>query len=94
MAIKVTFTLDEATIRKLEVTAQRLRKPKSQIVRDAVQAFQGVPDKLSDHERRTMLKALRRLAAQPPSRSQREVDEELEEIRAVRRLPGRLHPAE
>ena len=36
MATKVTFTLDDQTIRRLESAAERLRKPKSEIVREAI----------------------------------------------------------
>lgn len=94
MAVKVTFTLDEQTLSKLASDAHTLHKPKSAVVRDAIRQFTARPDRLSDEERDQMLKALRDFAATPPTRSQAEVDEELAEIRAVRRLPGRLHPVD
>ncbi|MGH9458519.1 MAG: ribbon-helix-helix protein, CopG family, partial [Thermoanaerobaculia bacterium] len=36
MARKVTFTLDDATLERLATTAERLRKPKSAVVREAI----------------------------------------------------------
>lgn len=43
MAVKVTFTLDEAAIRKLDATARAWNKPKSQIVREAILEYKGAP---------------------------------------------------
>ncbi|MGH9466470.1 MAG: ribbon-helix-helix protein, CopG family [Terriglobales bacterium] len=94
MAVKVTYSLDEETVRKIAVTAERLRKPKSQIVRDAVRLYRPAEDKLSESERRRLLKILDEYVAQPPSRPAGSIDRELRELRAVRRLPGRLHPVD
>ena len=94
MAVKVTFTLDEATIRRLSETAARLSKPKSEVVREAIREFHAKSDRLSEAERIRMLRILDRIAAEPPTRSQAAVDRELREIRGARRSGGRLNPAE
>ena len=36
---KVTFTLDQATLARLQETAARLAKPKSEVVREAILEF-------------------------------------------------------
>lgn len=82
---KVTFTLDEATVNRIAETAERLKKPKSQVVREAVMQYCGMPERLSEKERQRMLRVLDRIAAEPPTRPQHEVDEELREIRRARR---------
>ena len=46
-------------------------------------------DRLSDEERRQMIKVLDRMIARPPKRSQAEVDAEIAGIRAIRRTGGR-----
>ena len=92
--VKVTFTLDEETVAKLSQTAERLAKPKSEVVREAIRDFHAKSDRLSEAERQRMLRVLDRIAARPPTRTQDEVDREIAEIRAARRSGGRLHPAE
>lgn len=89
---KVTFTFDQVTIRTLEQAAKRLDKPKSQIVRDAIQDYSQRVGRLSDEEKRRMLRVIDELALQPPTRTQKEADAELRQIRAARRQGGRLHP--
>jgi metal-responsive CopG/Arc/MetJ family transcriptional regulator len=92
--VKVTFTLDEATIRRLNETAARLSKPKSEVVREAIQEFHAKSDRLSEAERQRMVRIMKRILAEPPARSQAEVDRELREIRRARRSGGRLHPVD
>jgi predicted transcriptional regulator len=82
--VKVTFTLDEATIARLNETAGRLSKPKSEVVRDAIRDYHSRTDRLSEAERQRMLRAVDELIAKPPTRSRREVDRELREIRESR----------
>jgi metal-responsive CopG/Arc/MetJ family transcriptional regulator len=83
--VKVTFTLDEATVHRLNETAQRLAKPKSEIVREAILDYHGKSDKLGETERRRMLGLVAKIAEQPSTRSQRSVDRELRDIRTSRR---------
>lgn len=87
--VKVTFTLDEATVHQLRRTAARVRKPQSQVVREAIGEYAARADKLSEEERRRMLAALDRAIRRPPSRTAAAVDAELREIRAARRRWGR-----
>src|SRR5262249_53960430 len=91
--VKVTFTLDEATVDQLRRTAARVRKPQSQVVREAIGEYAARADKLSESERQRMLAALDRAMGRPPSRPAAEVDAELRDIRAARRRWGRRRPA-
>jgi metal-responsive CopG/Arc/MetJ family transcriptional regulator len=89
MAIKVTFTLDEATIARLEDTAQRLAKPKSEVVREAIRDFHARSDRLSEAERLRMLGVLDRIRKRTPARSQADINREIAQIRAARKAGGR-----
>ena len=55
--VKVTFTLDEATVARLQNAAERLAKSKSEVVRNAIQDFHERMGQLSERERRQMLRA-------------------------------------
>jgi predicted transcriptional regulator len=92
--VKVTFTLDDATVEELRRTATRLRKPQSQVVREAVAEYSARTDKVTERERLRMLAILERLKRTKPTRPQAEAEAEIAEIRAVRRLGGRRHPVE
>ena len=92
--VKATFTLDEATATRLEQTAERLKKPKSAVVRDAIHEYSERADRLTEAERTRMLKVLDRMAERTPSRSAEEVEAELAEIRRARRSGGRRTPVE
>lgn len=88
---KVTFTFDQATLRGLNSAAKLLSKPKSQIVREAIQEYHQRIGRLSEAEQQRMLKILDEIAKSPQTRSQAEVDAELAEIRRARRHGGRRH---
>lgn len=88
---KVTFTFDPATIARLNDAAQRLAKPKSEIVREAIHEYHQHIGRLSESERRRMLAIVDEIAKRPPTRPQSEVDAELKEIRRARRHGGRRH---
>lgn len=87
--VKMTFTLDDSTAARLRRSAERLAKPQSAIVRDAINDYADRIGRLSEDERRRMLGALDDLAAHPEDRSPRAVRAELDEIRRVRRHGGR-----
>jgi predicted transcriptional regulator len=89
---KVTFTFDPATIARLNDAAQRLAKPKSEIVREAIQEYHQHIGRLNESEKRRMLRIIDAIAERPPTRPQSEVDAELKEIRRARRHGGRRHP--
>lgn len=87
--VKMTFTFDEQTAETLRRAASRLKKPQSAVVREAIRDYADRAGRLSDEERRHMLKLLDRMVARKPTRSQAEVDDEIAEIRAVRKTGGR-----
>jgi Arc/MetJ-type ribon-helix-helix transcriptional regulator len=88
-SIKVTFSLDEETVAQLEKAAERLRRPKSQVVRDAVREYAACTDRLTHAERRRLLDALDDAIRRVPERPAGEVDAELAALRAARRGGGR-----
>jgi predicted DNA-binding protein len=92
--VKVTFTLDAETVQRLREAAERLRKPQSMVVREAIAEYAAAAGRLSDAERRAKLDALDRLVERAPSRAVREVDAEIRAIRRARRTGGRRaqHP--
>ncbi len=89
---KVTFTVDDETVRSIERTALRLGIPKSKVVREAIAEYAARGDKLSSAERRRMLAAIDTLIPQIPARPASEADREIAEIRAARRTGGRRTP--
>ena len=93
MATKVTFTLDEATINRLTDTAKRLAKPKSEVVREAIRDYHARSGRLSEDERQRLLRKLDEMKSRAATRTQREVNHELADIRRARRQGGRLHRA-
>ena len=89
---KATFTLDEETVVRLKVASERLGKPKSEIVREAIHDYVDRMGKLSERERVRLLRILDEMAPKIPERPLSEVEAEIEEIRRARRGGGRLTP--
>jgi hypothetical protein len=87
--VKVTFTLDDATVIEIRRTAERLGKPQSQIVREAVAEYAARTDRVTDRERLRRLAILQNLRKTPASRAASVVDAELRAVRAARRTAGR-----
>ena len=85
----MTFTFDELTVETLRQVAARLKKPQSVVVREAIQDYASRADRLSEDERRRLLKVFDRMVARIPNRSQAEADKEIAEVRAARRAGGR-----
>ncbi|MEO8217468.1 MAG: ribbon-helix-helix domain-containing protein [Acidobacteriota bacterium] len=85
MVRKATFTLDDQTLEKLRITSERLRKPKSEVVREAIAEYHERAGRLSESERRALLQAMDRLLPQIPTRANKAVDRELDEVRNARR---------
>src|SRR2546425_5329174 len=86
---KVTFTLDQATIARLQQAAECLALPKSEVVREAVREFSERVGRLSERERLHLLRVFDELVPRIPERDVRQVDQELKAIRRARRLGGR-----
>jgi predicted DNA-binding protein len=86
---KATFSLPDETLETLRRTATRLRKPQSQVVREAVAEYAQRADRLSETERLQMLNVLEELRVSRRGRSARAVDQEITGIRDARRRGGR-----
>jgi Arc/MetJ-type ribon-helix-helix transcriptional regulator len=87
--VKVTFTLDEPTVARLQAAAERLAKPKSEVVREAIQDFHERIGRLSERERRHLLCAFDDLVPRIPRRPLAAVQKELHDLRRSRRAGGR-----
>ena len=90
--VKVTFSLDEATVAEIRRTAERLGTAQSQVVRDAVAEYAARADRVSERERLRALTILEALRKTPASRPVAAVDAELRAVRAARRKGGRRAP--
>ena len=71
--VKVTYSFDEATVARVRRMAERLGKPQSLVVREAVAAYNARTDRLSEAERLRMLDVLDRLRGEPVTRSRESV---------------------
>ncbi len=91
--VKVTFSVDEDTARTLKITAERLRKPQSLVVREAVAEYAARAGRLTEAERRRMLGAIDDITGRPPTRSRTGLERELRDIRRARREGGRRRRA-
>jgi hypothetical protein len=89
--VRVTFSLDEATVTEIRRTAARLRMAQSHVVREAVADYAARSDRLSERERLRLLGILERLREVKPSRSAKDVDAEITAVRSARRRGGRRH---
>ena len=88
-AVKVTFSLDQETINRLQIASERLALPKSRVIREAVHDYYQRIGRLSERERIQMLRTFDEMVPRIPSRPAREVDRELKAIRQARRSGGR-----
>lgn len=92
MVRKVTFTVDDLTVHRLDDAAERTKKPKSEIVREAIAEYHQRIGKLSEAERLRLLKVLAGIRERPVRRKRAgDVDREIAEVRAARRRGGRRH---
>jgi predicted transcriptional regulator len=82
---KMTFSLDDETVRTLRAVAERKQKPQSVVVREAIVDYAAKGEKLSDAERARKLQLIRQLRSQPVTRNSASVDRELDEIRRARK---------
>jgi len=81
---KVTFSLDDDTVRTLREVAALKRKPQSLVVREAIVEYAAREEKLPDEERQRRLDVLRAVKAQPRTRSKEDVERELRDLRRTR----------
>ena len=87
--IKVTFTFDDQTVETLRRTASRLKKPQSAVVREAIQDYATRSNRLTEDERKHIVKVFDRVIARIPGQFQARADAEVAAIRAVRKMGGR-----
>jgi len=88
---KVTFTLDQATISRLQEAATRMTIPKSEVVRVAIAEYYERIGRLSEGERLRLLRAFDEMVPRIPARNAADVDAELRSVRRARRAGGRRH---
>jgi|ETN07SMinimDraft_1059922.scaffolds.fasta_scaffold611938_1 predicted transcriptional regulator len=82
---KVTYTLDDETVERIERTAARDQRPRSAVVREAVARYAAESGRLSPEDIREQLRIVDAIADMPPTRSARAVDTELRGLEASRR---------
>ncbi len=87
--VKVTFTLDDATVAEIRRTAERLGTAQSHVVREPVAEYAAKTDRVSERERLRTVAILENLRKAPASRAAAAVDAELRGIRTARRTGGR-----
>ena len=87
--VKMTFSLDELTARRLNQTAERLNLAKSEIVREAIHDYAARAGRLSENERQRLLRAFDEHLPQIPDRPVEAVEQELEDLHRARRGGGR-----
>ncbi len=85
----MTFSLDELTASRLRDAAASMRKPKSEIVREAIRDYAERVGRLTEAERRRLLGVFDEFVPAIPARPEADVDEELAELRRARRLGAR-----
>ena len=93
-SLKVTYTLDQETVRWIDDAAARLGIPKSEVVREAIAEFHDRLGLLSTREKTALLKTFDDVVPQIAARPLEEVDRELRELRQDRRSGGRRHRTE
>ncbi|HZM92229.1 MAG TPA: ribbon-helix-helix protein, CopG family [Vicinamibacterales bacterium] len=85
----MTFTLDDETVAALRQASERLNKPQSVIVREAIREYGARAGRLNEEERRRMLRSIDAVLRQPSTRPVAAVDRELRDLRDARRRGGR-----
>ena len=87
--VKVTYSLDETTVRQIRRAAERLGMAQSHVVREAVADYAARADRLSQRERLRLLEALDRVRNTESTRTAKDVDAEIQAVREARRRGGR-----
>jgi len=85
----MTFTLDDATVSRINNAAARLNLPKSEVVREAIADYHERIGRLGERERLRLLRTFDELVARIPARNPAAVDRELRSIRKARHTGGR-----
>jgi hypothetical protein len=85
--MKVTFTLDEATVTRLRQASLLRRNSQSDVVREAICSYYPPGGKLTERERAKMLRTLDEGLPKIPTRSAADAAAELGELRRARHAP-------
>ena len=85
----MTFTLDDATVSRINDAALRLSVPKSEVVREAISEYHERIGQLSERERLRLLNTFDEMVKRIPARDAAAVDGELRALRKARRAGGR-----
>ena len=85
----MTFTLDEETVGRLRQASERLAKPQSAVVREAIYDYSERVGRLSERERLRLLKVFDEVVPRIPSRPADQIRREIERVRQARRAGGR-----
>jgi hypothetical protein len=85
----MTFTLDQDTVGRLRQASERLAKPQSAVVREAIHDFSERIGRLSERERLRLLRVFDEVMPRIHARPAAEVRREIDEIRRARRAGGR-----
>ena len=90
----MTFTLDDATVETLRRIANRLQKPQSYVLREAISHYEPHAGQLSKAERKRRVELFDQVIATIPRKSAAEVDRELKKLRVSRRKGWQGRPNE
>ena len=83
--VKMTFTVDESTAETLRRISKRVKRPQSQVLREAIRHYEPHAGELTAEERKQRLKVFDRVLARIPAKPATEVDNELRQVRQSRR---------
>ena len=90
--VKMTFTLDETTVEALKRIANRLQKPQSYVLREAISYYEPHAGQLSKAERKRRVELFDQVVAAIPKKSASAIDRELEDLKLSRRKGWRNRP--
>jgi len=82
--VKVTFTLDSATLARLQDAASTLALPKNEVIRKAIWELHDRIGRLSERERIRLLQTFDDVMPRIPTRTLANVQRELKSLRQAR----------
>jgi predicted DNA-binding protein len=83
--VKMTFTLDETTVQALKRIANRLQKPQSYVLREAISHYEPHAGQLSKAERKRRVELFDQVVGTIPKKPSSSVDRELKDLRLSRK---------
>ena len=86
MAVKMTFTLDEKTVKAIDLMAGKVAQARrARLCARECNCGLERGERMSDEERLRKIAAIKEMMARPPEKTQAEVDRELADLRDSRR---------